>query len=398
VIQSRQTPKQAAKKIAARGKTWGDKTSVSVQLWTAFINPVQMRNPTDKLEPDIQPIDENQARSAILFGPPGTSKTTLVRSLADVISWKYVEIHASHFVKQGLAEVQKTADEIFEQLSELDHAVVLFDEIDELVRERDMEKDAFGRFLTTSMLPKLAELWEARKILYFVATNHINYFDNAIIRSHRFDALILVSPPSFPAKKTQLTRLLREEYDLPKVRFQIKERLIQNALGKIQNQVEELHTGAGSVDNETEDTRVAHWREQKLDPNLVLAKFALLRYDEIDELAYRLSKTLKAKSPVPRIISAEILAQALTKVTDSEWRKNKSYSDYLRDRERERRDFQMLNVWEFKGRIKKPIPSVSSGNKSKWLAKAVESLDDIEIAGFRLSPKPRGRVGIQRSK
>ena len=58
------------------------------------------------------------------------------------------------------------------------------------------------------MLPKLAELWEARKILYFVATNHINYFDSAIIRSHRFDALILVSPPSFRSKIEELERLL----------------------------------------------------------------------------------------------------------------------------------------------------------------------------------------------
>ncbi len=67
--------------------------------------------------------------------------------LADLIEWNYVEIHASHFVAGGLPDVQKTADKIFRQLLELDHTVVLFDEIDELVRERNIEKDAFGRFL-----------------------------------------------------------------------------------------------------------------------------------------------------------------------------------------------------------------------------------------------------------
>jgi len=195
---SRLSSVKATEEMASRGKTWGvNKTSVSEQLYTMFINPAKMHQCTDKLEPDNQPIDKHHARSAILFGPPGTSKTTLIRLLADVIGWDYVEIHASHFVAEGLTQVQKTADRIFNQLSELDHAVVLFDEIDELVRERDMEKDAFGRFLTTSMLPKLAVLWDARKILYFVATNHINYFDSAIIRSHRFDALMLVSPPRF---------------------------------------------------------------------------------------------------------------------------------------------------------------------------------------------------------
>ena len=195
-----------------------------------FINPVRMHECNDKLEPDSQPIDDDHARSAILFGPPGTSKTTLIRSLADAIDWKYVEVHASHFVAEGLALVQKTADKIFKQLLELDHTVVLFDEIDELVRERDIEKDAFGRFLTTSMLPKLAQLWDARKILYFVATNHINYFDSAIIRSHRFDALILVSPPSFAAKIEELEGLLSKKYDLPGRNFETTEREIKRKL------------------------------------------------------------------------------------------------------------------------------------------------------------------------
>lgn len=154
--QARLRPEEAAAEMVSRGKTWGaDRRPVSEQLWTMFINPVRMHECKDDLEPDSQPIEENHARAAILFGPPGTSKTTLARSLAEVIEWKYVEIHASHFVAEGLGEVQRTADRIFKQLSELDHAVVLFDEIDELVRERDVEEDAFGRFLTTSMLPKL---------------------------------------------------------------------------------------------------------------------------------------------------------------------------------------------------------------------------------------------------
>ena len=50
--------------------------------------------------------------------------------------------------------------------------------------------DSFGRFLTTSMLPRIAELWKQGRVLYFVATNLLKDFDQAIIRSQRFDLKI----------------------------------------------------------------------------------------------------------------------------------------------------------------------------------------------------------------
>src|ERR1017187_5540277 len=384
---TRSTPDKAASDIVDRGETWGaNETPVSERLWTMFINPVRMNESKDKLKPDNQPIGKVQARSAILFGPPGTSKTTLVRALADLIEWDYVEMHASHFVAEGLPEVQKTADTIFKQISELDHAVVLFDEIDELVRERDMEKDAFGRFLTTSMLPKLAELWNARKILYFVATNHINYFDSAIIRSHRFDALILVSPPSYSAKVKAITRLLADVYEIRKTPFDVEEASIEAKLDEIEQ---------AAPNRSTDPEQSKNWGEAELDDKYMLAKFALLRYDELNELAHRLARILIANPRTPVKIDTALLEEALKQIDDSEWRKNKSYVDYLRDRKSERRDYQMLNVWEVKASNDVSPPGVASFNGSKWLAKAADALSEIKIQGFELLPAPPGGVEIR---
>lgn len=176
-------PKEALATLTNRGNTWSDAETVADQLLTMFVHPIQMRASDNNVDPDDRVIAEEQMRSAILFGPPGTSKTTLARAVAAAVCWEYVELHPSHFVAAGLPNVQRTADEIFTKLMELDRCVVLFDEIDELVRERQKEPDAFGRFLTTSMLPKLAELWKQRRIIYFVATNHVAYFDSALTKS-----------------------------------------------------------------------------------------------------------------------------------------------------------------------------------------------------------------------
>jgi ATPase family protein associated with various cellular activities (AAA) len=393
--QSRLKSEEAAEKINQRGETWGiNKPPVSEQLQITFINPVRMHKCDDRLEPDSRPIGEHQARSAILFGPPGTSKTSLVRYLADVVSWDYVEIHASHFVAEGLAQVQKTADKIFRQLLEMDHTVVLFDEIDELVRERDIEKDAFGRFLTTSMLPKLAELWNARKILYFVATNHINYFDSAIIRSHRFDALTFVGPPSLGAKVRTLTELLSNAYGLS-VAFNVEEKQVDEKLKKIQENYEKIQSEHRSfAGGDTPEAFLARWREEKLESELVLAKFALLRHDELDELAYRIATILTQSIPSKNEVSTPVLEMALGQIADSEWRKRKSYIDYLRDARSARRDYQMLNAWEIVGATEASAPEIQEANDKKWLTKAVDALKDIRIPGFEIRDLDSGSVEV----
>jgi hypothetical protein len=401
-------PEKASYEMASRGKTWGNpQTAVSERLHTLFVNPVRMHEHSDELEPDSQPVEKRYARSAILFGPPGGSKTTLVRLLADAADWQYVELHASHFVAEGLTQVQKTADRIFSQLLELDHAVVLFDEIDELVREREMEEDAFGRFLTTSMLPKLAELWEARKILYFVATNHINYFDSAIVRSNRFDALILVSPPSFEAKVEKLNKLVTDTHGLEEPQWQVTKQDVQDKIALIREQLDAIRNlqRAAAVP-ETIEIREARWREEKLDASLTLAKFALLRYDELDELAFHLASALRAAPTGPPTISVGLLESALLEISDSEWRKNKAYADYLRDLRSERRDYQMLNVWEAdcdpaiskRGDPVDLVPGLKKGNGKYWLPKPTDSPTDIEIPGFVLQPNPPGRVRIEDKK
>jgi len=154
-------------------------------------------------------VDEAQARSALLFGPPGTGKTTLVEALAGAIGWDYLEILPSAFLTDGIDYVAARAETIFSQLMELNRCVILFDEIDELIRDRgDVFSDPFGRFLTTTMLPKLAKLWAQRRVLFFANTNWIAKADPAIRRTQRFDAVLFAGPPSIARKRVALKELL----------------------------------------------------------------------------------------------------------------------------------------------------------------------------------------------
>ncbi|HTG43206.1 MAG TPA: ATP-binding protein [Verrucomicrobiae bacterium] len=324
----------AVEKLAERGDTWSNGSqTVATQLMTLFVNPVRLFGSGNRLEPDGRPIQEDQARGAILFGPPGTSKTTLARSVADAIGWDYVELHASHFVAEGLPNVQRTANQIFEKLLQLDRTVILFDEIDELVRAREVEPDAFGRFLTTSMLPKLAQLWERRKVIYFIATNYIEFFDPAVIRAQRFDALIHVSPPSLQRKRWRLRELLLRSFKT--VRF-----------GKLTTeQIEEAITAAATFSENLETGT----RSRELPTKHVLAKLLLMRWDQLPELASIITTLQRPAKTL--VVTRPILEAALQVVSDPSLRGCRPYTEYINSRRYVQRDTLKSSVWQIHGRV-----------------------------------------------
>ena len=151
-----------------------------------------------------RPFSKKTPRSAIFFGPPGTSKTELSQKIADFLGWPLLAIDPSHLLRNGMEGIQAEANHIFRMLEQTEGVVVLFDEFDELVLERGSPRaEKFSRFLTTAMLPKLASIHKRATIVFIIATNNISDFDIAIRRQGRFDRVIQIMPPTFEAKITK---------------------------------------------------------------------------------------------------------------------------------------------------------------------------------------------------
>jgi hypothetical protein len=139
--------------------------------------------------------------SAIVYGPPGTSKTTLAKLVAAALGWPHLLLDPSHLTRNGLDRLHEESNRIFGMLAATERVVVLLDEFDELVRERAGGSSEFiSRFLTTSMLPKIQALAERRRLVWIIATNHIDIFDSAIRRPGRFDMIVPLLPPTAEEK------------------------------------------------------------------------------------------------------------------------------------------------------------------------------------------------------
>jgi hypothetical protein len=166
-------------------------------LFNHFVNPIARSAKQIELG---KSLDRLVPMSAIFFGPPGTSKTELSKVIAEFLNWPRISIDPSHFMRKGMDQLQAEADQVFTMLASAERIVVLMDEIDELVRAREHSPEPLNRFLTTLMLPKLIAINRTRRIVFIVATNHLENFDIAIKRPGRFDLVLQVLPPKMEAK------------------------------------------------------------------------------------------------------------------------------------------------------------------------------------------------------
>jgi hypothetical protein len=204
----------------------GERISLRSELQDSFLAPIL--GALDRVDQG-HGLGDSVPNSAILYGPPGTSKTRLARSIAKVIGWPLLSLDPSHLTRDGYDRLHAETNILFTMLAAAERVVVLLDEFDELVQDRDQSDDeTSSRFLTTAMLPKIAELAERRRIVYLLATNHIERFDDAISRAGRFDLVLPVMPPRFDEKikaNSQVATKIDELFGASKVPLNVIEAL-----------------------------------------------------------------------------------------------------------------------------------------------------------------------------
>jgi len=150
------------------------------------------------------------AYSAVLFGPPGTAKTTTAESVAAALGYGFVVIDTAVFLEDGLANIASRMAYVFDRLERLRDCVILFDEIEEFCLDRTTPGLGMeSRILTTAMLTRLNDLRRAERSIFLVATNRLAAFDSAVVRPGRLDMLLFVGTPNVAA------RAARFEMSLP---------------------------------------------------------------------------------------------------------------------------------------------------------------------------------------
>lgn len=161
------------------------------------------------------------ARGVLLAGPPGVSKTMLVRAAATAVHAAFFCASGASLYSMYFGEAERHVRGLFSAARMSPPAVIFIDELDAVVGKRGGDDGAGSdgtkdRILST-LLNEMDGVAASEGVLVVGATNRPDMIDDALLRPGRFDVTVHVPLPSAADREDILRVIARDVPTSPDV-------------------------------------------------------------------------------------------------------------------------------------------------------------------------------------
>jgi len=135
-------------------------------------------------------------KGILLYGPPGTGKTLLAKAVATETKANFISIKGPEVLSKWVGESEKAVREIFKKARQVAPCIIFLDEIDAIApRRASSSSDHVSERVVNQLLTSMDGIEDSGEVIVLAATNRPDMLDHALLRTGRFDRMILIEPP-----------------------------------------------------------------------------------------------------------------------------------------------------------------------------------------------------------
>eukprot|EP00117_Sycon_ciliatum_P009992 scpid40684/ scgid6231/ Spermatogenesis-associated protein 5; Spermatogenesis-associated factor protein len=150
-----------------------------------------------KYRKNFEEAGRPRPRGALMYGPPGCSKTMIARALATESGMNFIAVKGPELFNKYVGESERSVREVFRRARAASPSIIFFDEIDALgvKREGENQSSRVGDRVVTQLLTEMDGVEQLGEVIVIAATNRPDALDQALLRPGRFGSLIYVPLP-----------------------------------------------------------------------------------------------------------------------------------------------------------------------------------------------------------
>lgn len=143
-------------------------------------------------------------RGILLFGPPGTGKTFVVRAVAHEAGAAFFPVKGAELLDKYVGESERGVRDVFARARTAAPSIIFFDELDALAPVRGSSTTSVTDSVVAALLTELDGVSERGDVAVIGATNRPDLIDPALLRSGRFETHIELGLPDIEGRRALL--------------------------------------------------------------------------------------------------------------------------------------------------------------------------------------------------